>query len=89
MSQPPEKNTSQWKKNEKIINENPALKQARDIAEGVEKPARHYKSSGGQWHGGKGSRPRVNTNSQQYKDNWDRIFGGDRSNVNHREDDES
>ena len=86
----PEKNTTQWKKNEKTINENPALKQARDIAEGLEKPAKHYRSGGGtgQWHGGKGSTMRPG-NSQAYKDNWDRIFGGDRSNVNHRDEDES
>jgi hypothetical protein len=83
MSKIPEKNTTQWVKNEKTINNNPALKQARDIAEGLEKPDRHYK----QTHGGKGSAPRINTNSQQWRDNWDRIFGGDRKNVNHRDDD--
>lgn len=27
------------------------------------------------WHGGKGSTPRTNTNSKQYQDNWDMIFG--------------
>ena len=70
----PERNTSQWKKNEKAINDNPVLKQARDTAEGLEKPAHKYKSSGGNWHGGKGSRPRVDTSSEQYKDNFDRIF---------------
>jgi hypothetical protein len=26
------------------------------------------------WHGGKGSTPRTNTNSKQYQDNWDLIF---------------
>ena len=26
------------------------------------------------WHGGKGSTPRTNTNSKQYQDNWDKIF---------------
>lgn len=26
------------------------------------------------WHGGKGSTPRTNTSSQQYQDNWDKIF---------------
>ncbi len=87
MSKVPDKNTRQWVKNEKTINSNSYLKQARDIAEGVEKPASHYKSSSGQWHGGKGSSPRVNTQSKQWRDNWDRIFGGDRSNVNHRQDD--
>ncbi len=87
MSNVPPKGSSQWKKNEKIINDNPVLKQARDRAEGIEKKGSHYKSSSGQWHGGKGSAPRINTNSQQYKDNRDRIFGGDRKNVNHRDDD--
>ena len=80
----PATNSTQWKKNEKTINENPALKQARDIQQGLEKPARHYKST----HGGKGSARRWG-NEQAYKDNWDRIFGGDRSNVNHRDEDES
>ena len=41
-----------------------------------------------EWHGGKGSAPRVNTQSQQWRDNWDRIFGGDRKNVNHRDKDD-
>jgi len=27
------------------------------------------------WHGGKGSTPRTNTNSKEYQDNWDKIFG--------------
>ena len=27
------------------------------------------------WHGGKGSTPRTDTNSKQYQDNWDNIFG--------------
>lgn len=80
----PETNSSQWRKNEKMINDNPVLKKARDIQQGMEKPDRHYK----QTHGGKGSASRINTNSQQWRDNWDRIFGGDRSNVNHREEDE-
>ena len=84
-NQPPKEGTKAWQKNEKIINNVPALKQARDIREGIAKPDRHYK----QTHGGKGSAPRPGAYSQQYKDNWERIFGGDRSNVNHREDDES
>lgn len=70
----PERNSKQWKKNEKIINDNPVLKQARDTAEGLDKPAHRYKSNSGNWHGGKGSRPRVDTSSDQYKDNFDRIF---------------
>ena len=28
-----------------------------------------------QWHGGKGDAPR-STNNEQYRSNWDRIFGG-------------
>ena len=27
------------------------------------------------WHGGKGSTPRTNTNTKEYQDNWDKIFG--------------
>jgi len=27
------------------------------------------------WHGGKGSTPRTDTNSKQYQDNWEKIFG--------------
>lgn len=71
MSDIPEKNTRQWVKNEKLINQDPALKKARDTAEGIAKPDRYYK----QTHGGKGSAPRINTQSQQWRDNWDRIFG--------------
>ena len=66
----PEKGTKQWKKNETIINNNPTLKYARDKAEGIDKSKNHY----GQTHGGKGSATRINTNSEQYKDNFDRIF---------------
>ena len=33
---------------------------------------RVYKPS---WHGGKGSKPRVDIHSKQYRDNWDAIFG--------------
>ena len=31
----PEKGTAQWRKNEKMINENPVLKKARDIQQGL------------------------------------------------------
>ena len=31
--------------------------------------------SSDQWHGGKGSKPRGG-NDEQYRSNWDRIFGG-------------
>lgn len=27
------------------------------------------------WHGGKGDRPRKNSNQKAYSDNYDRIFG--------------
>jgi hypothetical protein len=36
------------------------------------------------WHGGKGS-ARRDSNEQAYRDNWDKIFGGDRTKVNHKE----
>jgi len=36
------------------------------------------------WHGGKGSTPRTDTNSKQYQDNWEKIFGKSRPNVNTR-----
>jgi len=79
-SKVPEKGSTQWVKNEKTINTNNALKQARDISEELEKPAHRYKSSAA----GKGSQYRP-VDQQKYNDNWDRIFGGDRKNVNHRD----
>tara|TARA_E500000318_G_C3534236_1_gene201890 strand:+ start:352 stop:561 length:210 start_codon:yes stop_codon:yes gene_type:complete len=36
------------------------------------------KPKSGQWHGGKGYRSRV-ANSDAYRDNWDKIFGGDKT----------
>ena len=66
----PPTGSSQWKKNEKIINENPTLKKARDKSEGFNTANKSYGAS----HGGKGSAMRPG-NSQAYKDNWDRIFG--------------
>jgi len=53
------KNSTQWKKNEKIIAKNPMLRKARDISEGF-KPSSGIVSA---------------DNSQAYKDGWDRIFG--------------
>ncbi len=76
----PETGSQRWKQNEKIINENPVLKQARDTQQGLAKPAHKYGST----HGGKGS-ARRGGNDQAYRDNWDKIFGN-RENVNHRED---
>ena len=66
----PSKNSSQWKKNEKTINQNPTLKKARDKTEGIEKKSSSYGAS----HGGKGSAYRP-VNKQQFNDNWDKIFG--------------
>ena len=79
----PKQGSDQWKKNEKIINENPTLKRMRDETQGFNTKARSYGSS----HGGKGSAQRPG-NEQAYRDNWDRIFGGNRENVNHRETDD-
>lgn len=58
---PPPKNSRQWIKNEKIINETPVLKRARDQAEGFS--GKSSTATGG-W-----------TPSQAYKDNYDAIFG--------------
>ena len=44
-NKPPEKNSSQWIKNEKIINKNPLLRQVRDTAEGF-KPGSGITSAG-------------------------------------------
>ena len=65
----PEKGTKQWKKNEKIINENPVLKKARDQSEGFNTNNKSYGST----HGGKGSAYRP-TDKATYDDNYDRIF---------------
>ena len=80
MSDAPKKGSAQGVKNEKIINENPTLKAARDRSEG-------FRPRKGSTHGGKGSAQRPG-NKQAYADGWDRIFGN-RENVNHRDDDES
>ena len=57
----PEKNSSQWRKNESLIARDPVLREARDISEGF----RPSTTSGSRVAGG----------SQAYKDGWDRIFG--------------
>ena len=62
----PDKNTSQWKKNEKTINENPVLKQARDTVEGLEKPAHKYSST---------SITASGAGDPRYAEGWERIFG--------------
>lgn len=63
----PDKGTKGWQRNEKIINNNSALKKARDVAEGIAKPDSAY----GDTSSGKGSAMRGN--SQEYKDNYDKI----------------
>jgi len=67
----PETGSSQWKKNEKIINENPILKKARDKSQGFNTDSKSYSAT----HGGKGSARRVG-NEQAYKDNYDQIEWG-------------
>ena len=66
----PKGGSGEWKRNETIINNNPVLKQARDISEGIAKPSHKY----GTGSAGKGSAVRPG-NSQLYKDNWEKIFG--------------
>jgi hypothetical protein len=56
----PDKNTSDWKRNEKIINETPALRNLRDVSEGFT-PG---KGGGSGW-----------TPTEAYKNNYDAIFG--------------
>jgi len=57
----PEKNSSQWRKNESLIARDPVLREARDISEGF----RPSSTSGSRAAGG----------SEAYKAGWDRIFG--------------
>ncbi len=57
----PPKNSSEWKRNEKIINNNPTLKRMRDQSEGFTRST----TSGS----------RVGGASDAYKEGWDRIFG--------------
>ena len=54
----PETNTDRWKKNEKLINQDPALKRVRDIQQGF-KPSSTITTGADV--------------SQQYKDNYDKI----------------
>ena len=53
----PKKGSSQWKKNESLIAKNPTLRAARDRSEGF-KPGSGISSA---------------DNSQEYKDNYDKI----------------
>ena len=66
----PDKGTKEYNRNEKIINNNPVLKKARDQSEGFNTANKSYGSS----HGGKGSSQRP-TNKDAYDAGWDRIFG--------------
>ncbi len=56
----PPKGSSQWKKNEKIINTNPTLRKMRDQSEGFSGTS----SGTGGW-----------IPSEAYKNNYDAIFG--------------
>jgi len=66
MTTPP-KGSKEWIRNEKIINNTPALREMRDKSEG-------FKYKPGQTHGGKGS-ARRGTDDDLYAEGWDRIFG--------------
>jgi len=55
------------RKAEKIIDSSAELKAARSMKDGL-------KPFYGQTHGGKGSAPRTNTFSDEYQDNFDKIF---------------
>ena len=44
---------------------------------GIGSGATKTKMKNSNWHGGKGSTPRTNTQSKQYLDNWDKIFNKD------------
>jgi hypothetical protein len=79
MSDAPKKGSREWVRNEKIINENPTLKKARDKTQGFNTDSKSYGAS----HGGKGSAQRPG-DRQAYADGWDRIFGN-KENVNHRD----
>ena len=67
----PEKGTRNYDRNEKIINNNPALKKARDIAQGLQKPDSAYTSPGGKGY----SLREQKGDREKYADAWERIFG--------------
>jgi len=73
----PETGSSQWKKNEKIINENPILKKARDKSQGFNTDSKSYSAT----HGGKGS-ARRSGDEQVFKDNYDQIDWGKKLSTN-------
>ena len=70
MSDAPKKGSSEWVRNEKIINQNPTLKKARDRTQGYNVDSKSYGAS----HGGKGSAMRPG-DKKAYAEGWDRIFG--------------
>lgn len=70
MSKGPQKGSAEYNRNERIINKSPFLKNLKSTSQG-EKSLFHSGYNGV----GKGSAPRVNINSQQYQDNWEKIFG--------------
>ena len=63
----PEKGTKRYAENEKIINSNSALKKARDVAQGLQKPDSAY----GDTSHGKGSAMRGSL--EDYKAGYDQI----------------
>ncbi len=63
----PDKGTKRYAQNEKIINNNSALKKARDVAQGLQKSDSAYSDTSA----GKGSAQRGN--SEEYKNNFDNI----------------
>jgi len=63
----PDKGTKRYAQNEKIINNNSALKKARDISQGIAKKDSAYSDTSA----GKGSS--VRGNSEQYLNNYDNI----------------
>ena len=66
--QPPKKGSDQWKKNETIINNNGKLKRLRDRSQGLEKAPHRYSNAAG-----KGSAPRTDINSEEWKQAYDQI----------------
>ena len=58
-TEPPKKGSAEWRRNETIINNNPALKKMRDISQGV--------SSSGSIV--------TPPASKEYQEGWERIFG--------------
>lgn len=70
----PAKNSSEWIKNEKIINQTPFLRNARDHAEGL--TSREPGTGHSVPFTGKGSNSRpLSISKAEFDHNWDRIFG--------------